>query len=411
MTQKILVIGAGITGVCIAESLRRAGQSVTLIDRVPAGDTAQTSYGNAGLLAREGVGPILDTGIMLQLPKLLLDPNSPVKLRWSYLPRLLPWGLRVLRNGVKDRAHHIVTAMNELIYDTVEQHSTIARGTDAAQYIEKGELTLLYRNKSDFTANKFINDAKKSVGIHWIERDLAQLKERDPALGDAYTFGVAYPDHGWLTDPSAYVSALARHFTQNGGDFLNREVVNIGTDRVTCAGGAEITGDVIILATGAWSKKLAGTFGHNVPLQGERGYHILLKNPSHTPDRPYLVTDNKFGLTPMNAGLRCAGTSEFAPLDAAPSKSPIKLLQKSVRQVYPDLTWDSVETWMGHRPTTIDSLPMLGRTKAAPNVIYAFGGQHLGLTMGPKVAQIIRDIVLDTPTNINLAPYAVDRFD
>jgi len=410
MTEKILVIGAGITGVCIAESLRRAGRSVTLIDRVPPGDTAQTSYGNAGLLAREGVGPILDTGIMLQLPKLLLDPNSPVKLRWSYLLRLIPWALPALRNGFKDRAHHIVTAMNELIYDTVEQHSAIANGTDAAQYIQKGELTLLYRKKSDFTASKFINDAKKAVGIEWEERDLAMLKERDAALGDAYTFGAAYPDHGWLADPAAYVAALARHFTNSGGTFLNREVVDIGTDRVTCTNGEEITGDTIILATGAWSEKLAKTFGHKVPLQGERGYHILLKNPSQVPDLPYLITDNKFGLTPMLGGLRCAGTTEFAPLDAEPSNSPIKLLEKSVKQVYPDLTWESTETWMGHRPTTVDSLPMLGRTKSAPNVIYAFGGQHLGLTMGPKVAQIIRDIVMDKPTNIDLSPYAVDRF-
>jgi len=164
------------------------------------------------------------------------------------------------------------------------------------------------------------------------------------------------------------------------------------------------------LATGAWSKKLAATFGHKVPLQGERGYHILLKNPSQVPEQPYLITDNKFGLAPMLGGLRCAGTTEFAPLDAEPSNSPIQLLEESVKQVYPDLTWESAETWMGHRPTTVDSLPMLGRTKSAPNVIYAFGGQHLGLTMGPKVAQIIRDIVLDKPTNIDLSLYAVDRF-
>ena len=123
------------------------------------------------------------------------------------------------------------------------------------------------------------------------------------------------------------------------------------------------------------------------------------------------MTDAKYGLTPMTQGFRCAGTSEFAALSAKPSRSQITHLNRSIQQVYPSLTWDSMETWMGYRPTLTDSLPMIGRTRSAPNVIFAFGGQHLGLTMGPKLGQIIRDIVLDRPQNINLRPYRVDRFD
>jgi D-amino-acid dehydrogenase len=411
MTQKILIVGAGITGVSIAESLRRAGQDVTLVDRVPAGDPAQTSYGNAGLLARAGVAPVADLSILREVPRILLDPNSPIKLRWSYLLRVMPWAAAMLRNGMQDRAKHIIPAMNELLYDTVEQHMKLAKGTKAEQYIKLNGVTSLYRKKSDFMADKFLNEAKKSVGIEWLEYDRASLIKRDPHLGEAYTFGVEYKGQGWLTDPSAYVAALAQHFAYNGGTILTHEVADIGTDRVTCKDGTVIMADTIILATGAWSKALAKTFGHKVPLQGERGYHILLKNPSYAPAQPYLVKDIKCGLTPMLKGLRCAGTTEFAKLDSAPSKSPIPYLEKSVLQVYPDLTWEGTDTWMGNRPTTVDSLPMLGRTKSAPNVIYAFGGQHLGLTMGPKVGQIIRDIVLDKPTNTDLSPYAVNRFD
>ncbi len=411
MTQKILIIGAGITGVSIAESLRRAGQSVTLIDRVPPGDSAQTSYGNAGLLARAGVGPVADPSILLEVPRILLDPNSPIKLRWSYLLRLMPWALSMMRNGMQDRAKQIIPAMNELLYDTVEQHLNLAKGTAAEQYLKINGVTSIYRKKSDFLADRFMNEAKKSVGIEWVEHDRTSLLDRDPKLGAAYTFGVEYKGQGWLTDPSAYVAALAKHFVDNGGRILTHEVADIGPDRVTCKDGTVIKADTIILATGAWSKALAKTFGHKVPLQGERGYHILLKNPSYTPEHPYLVKDIRCGLTPMLKGLRCAGTTEFAKLDAKAATSPINYLKKSVKQVYPDMTWDSEETWMGHRPTIVDSLPMIGRVKSAPNVIYAFGGQHLGLTMGPKVAQIVRDIALDKPINIDLSPYAADRFD
>jgi D-amino-acid dehydrogenase len=411
MTDDILVIGAGITGVCIAENLRRAGRIVTLIDRVAPGDSTQTSYGNAGLLAREAIAPVVDPTLLPSLPKLILAPNSPLKLRWSYLLRLLPWAVPVLKNGLKGPTNRIIPALNELIYDTVDQHINLAKETGAARYIKKGELTFLYPQKSDFLADKYINDIRKELGIQWEERDLAGLKARDAKLGDAYTFGMAFQDHGWITDPGAYVSALADHFTANGGTVLRREVVDIGNDHITCKNGETLKADTIIIATGAWSKKLAKSFGHKIPLQGERGYHIMLKNPSHVPNQPYLVKDDKYGITAMDNGLRCAGTTEFAPLDADPSKSPIAFIENSIKRVYPDLTWDSIETWMGHRPTTVDSLPMLGRTKSAPNLIYAFGGQHLGITMGPKVAQIIRDIVLDRPANFDLLPYAVDRFD
>ncbi len=411
MTQKIIIVGAGITGVSIAENLRRAGQSVTLVDRVPPGDPAQTSFGNAGLLARAGVSPIADPSILLEIPRILLDPNSPIKLRWSYLLRVMPWAFSMLRNGMQDRASQIIPAMNELLYDTVEQHMNLAKGTKAEQYIKQDGVTSLYRKKSDFLADKFLNTAKKSVGIEWVEHDRASLIDRDPKLGENYTFGVEYSGQGWLTDPSAYVAALAQHFVDNGGTFLTHDIADIGTDRVTCKDGTEIMADTIILATGAWSKSLAKTFGHKVPLQGERGYHVLFKNPSYVPAQPYLVKDIRCGLTPMLKGLRCAGTTEFAKLDSAPSKKPTSYLQKSVHKVYPDLTWEDTDIWMGNRPTTADSLPMLGRTKSAPNVIYAFGGQHLGLTMGPKVGQIIRDIVLDKSTNIDLSPYAAGRFD
>lgn len=411
MAQKILIIGAGITGVSIAETLRRSGQSVTLVDRVNPGDPAQTSYGNAGLLARAGVSPIADPSILLEMPRILLDPNSPIKLRWSHLLRMMPWAMSMLRNGMQDRAKKIVPAMNELLYDTVEQHLNLAKGTEAEQYIKLTGIVSIYRDKSTFHSDKFMNEIKKSVGIEWTELDRKSLADRDPHLSEAYTFGVEYKGQGWLSDPSAYVAALARHFTDNGGTFLAREVDAIGTDRVTCKDGTEIKADTIVLATGAWSKALAKTFGHNVPLQGERGYHILLKNPSHVPTQPYLVKDIKCGVTPMLTGLRCAGTTEFAKLDSKPSQSPPKYLEKCIRQIYPDLTWESHETWMGNRPTIADSLPMIGRAKSAPNVIYAFGGQHLGITMGPKVGQIVRDIVLDKPTNIDLSPYAVDRFD
>jgi D-amino-acid dehydrogenase len=113
----------------------------------------------------------------------------------------------------------------------------------------------------------------------------------------------------------------------------------------------------------------------------------------------------------MEAGLRCAGLVEFGGLDAPASKAPVGLFKRRIRKLYPTLTWESEDAWMGHRPSTIDSLPLIGPSPKAPGVVFAFGAQHLGLTMGPKTGRLIADLIGDRSPNIDMTPYNVGRFD
>lgn len=411
MTQSVIVIGAGFTGVATAEHLRRAGASVTLLDRVAPGDPAQASFGNAGLLARAAVVPALEPDILPKLPGYLLSPRSPLRLRWSYLPRFLPFGLAFLRNATGPRVRRITQTLDMLAHDTVAQHQALARGTGAEKYIVPCPLTYLYRREKDFESNRFANPLLAGLGVVPDRLDLADLQAEDPLLGDAYHFGARYAGNGRITDPAAYLQALARHFQGQGGTVLRGTATAVEGRTVILRDGTRLAADTIVIAAGAWSGALTRTLGHKVPLEGERGYHILLKSPSFTPQLPYLVTDAKYGMTPMDAGIRCAGTTEFAPLDAPPSDRPLTLLRASVRRLYPTLRWDAEETWMGHRPSTPDSLPMLGRTRANPHVIYAFGSQHLGLTIGPKLGALAAAIAVGRAPNAELSALAVDRFD
>jgi len=411
MGQSVIVIGAGITGVCCAEELRRSGADVTLIDRVPAGDASQTSFGNAGILAREGVMPIANPSMLTMIPKILFSPRSPIYMKWSYLARVMPWMATLMMNGSKPKAEPIIHALNELLYDTVEKHMALAKGTPAEPLITKGDMTFLFPRKSQFTSDKFAIETRRRLGMTWSELDRTDLLDRDPHISKHYNFGVAYHHHGWIKDPSKYVQALAKHFEKQGGKIVIGEATKIGQRSVTLKDGTEISADTVVLATGAWSKELATALGHKVPMQGERGYHLSLKNSSIKPPNTYLITDNKFGLTPMDGFLRVAGQTEFAPLNAPPNPKAIANLRRFVKRVYPNLEYDSETTWQGTRPTLPDSLPMLGRSSHDPSVVFAFGGQHLGLTMGPKIGQMVRDIVMDVPTNVDLAPYAPDRFD
>ena len=411
MKQSVIVIGSGITGVSCAEELRRSGAKVTLIDRVEAGDPAQTSFGNAGILAREGIMPIANPSMLKMIPQILLSPSSPIYLKWSYLAKFSPWAVKFIMNGTKPKALPIILALNELLYDTVENHIQLSKNTDAARFIEKGDMTLLYRNRKQFSSDKFANQARRDLGIAWEELSRGKLLDRDPHISKLYQFGLAYKNHGWITNPAAYVSSLAKHFQKNGGKILIGEVSKINGNNVELKDGNILKAENIVLATGAWSKNLATQLGHKIPLQAERGYHLSLKNASHMPPNTYLITDKKFGLTPMDGFLRCAGQSEFAPLGMPPNPKAIKNLRKFLFRFYPKLKYESETIWQGTRPTLPDSLPMIGRSSKNTSVIFAFGGQHLGLTMGPKVGKMVRDIIFERQTNINMKPYSSDRFD
>ena len=411
MKQSVIVIGSGITGVSCAEELRRSGANVTLIDRVKAGDPTQTSFGNAGILAREGIMPIANPSMLKMIPQILLSPNSPVYLKWSYLAKFSPWALQFIMNGTKPKALPIILALNELIYDTVENHIQLSKNTGAARFIEKGDMTLLFRNRKQFSSDKFANQTRRNLGITWEELSRDKLLDRDPHISKLYQFGLAYKNHGWITNPAAYVSSLAKHFQENGGKILIGEVSKINGNNVELKGGIILKAENIVLATGAWSKNLASQLGHNIPLQAERGYHLSLKNASHMPPNTYLITDKKFGLTPMDGFLRCAGQSEFAPLEMPPNPKAIKNLRKFLFRLYPKLEYETETIWQGTRPTLPDSLPVIGRSSKNTSVIFAFGGQHLGLTMGPKIGKMVRDIVFERQSNVNMKPYSSDRFD
>jgi len=206
------------------------------------------------------------------------------------------------------------------------------------------------------------------------------------------------------------VAALARHFTQNGGHFLTGEVDKITDTGVTLKDGSHHNADKIVVATGAWSKTLTDPLGDKINLETERGYHLFLKDPNFKPPNPYMIADGKFAITPMKDGLRLAGVVEFGGLDAKASDAPTELLRAHTKRVYPTLNWTVEEKWLGHRPSTSDSLPVVGRARNAPNVIYAFGSQHIGLTIGPRIGKMAADLAMDVQTNLDITPYRADRF-
>ncbi len=410
MSKSVLVIGAGITGVSTAEWLRRAGADVTLIDRVEPGASEQASFGNAGILARCAVVPVAEPSLLRKVPFMLFDNDAPLFMRWRYLPKLFPWLVAFLRNANAVKTRKIAAAAAALTDDSVDQHMALVGGTPAEEFLKKGDYSHYFPSRKDWLKAEFSREVTRQMGFCPVEKDREQLLKSDPNVSERYRFAVTYRDHGWLTSPGGYVAALAEHFVAAGGRFIRGEVTDISKDTVTLADGTTFCPDKIVLAAGAWSANLSGKLGHRARLESERGYHLFLKGVNFMPDTPFMVTDAKFVVTPMDEGLRCAGIVEFGGLKAPASKAPADLLRRRIRQVYPTLTWQEESHWMGHRPTTPDSLPHLGPLRSAPNVICAFGSQHIGITIGPRLGRMAADLALGKRINADISPYDPDRF-
>ncbi|MHA3914483.1 NAD(P)/FAD-dependent oxidoreductase [Halovulum sp. GXIMD14793] len=242
----------------------------------------------------------------------------------------------------------------------------------------------------------------------------AEVAAKEPMLAQAFETLVVCPNHGRISDPGAYVEALAAHFEAEGGQIKIAEIEGVDTDGpcpALLAGGQRIAGDRLVLALGAWSGALARSLGlQGLKLESERGYHVELIAPSDMPRAPILVTEGEFVITPMQGRLRVGGLVEFSGLKAAPHAAPEAYLRRRISQLMPDLTYEDTKIWMGHRPVTADGLPVIGPLDDRGHCLAAFGHQHVGLTAGPKTGRLIADMVDGRKANSDLSPFSPERY-
>lgn len=410
--RTVAVIGAGIVGVATAIWLQRDGHEVILIDRK--GPAEGTSHGNGGVLASCSVVPVTVPGLLRKAPGMLFDPAGPLFLRWSYLPRLLPWLLRYLSHGSAEAVRRRAAALAPLIGDSLADHLALAGGTPAERYVVPSDYLFLYRDRAHYDGDAFGFGIRKALGFDWDLLEGAAFRAYDPVWSPALACAARFGGHGRISDPGAYVKALAAHAVEHGARLVIADVTDFtrADGRVTGvrAGGETIPCDAAILATGAWSGPLARKLGLAVPLESERGYHLELWEPSVMPRAAVMVASGKFVATPMEGRLRLAGVVEFGGLDAPPSRAPFRLLEAGIRAAIPGLAWRETREWMGHRPSVADSIPLIGEAPGLRGAYLGFGHDHVGLTGGPKTGRILAQLVSGRHPNLDLAPYSPARF-
>jgi D-amino-acid dehydrogenase len=406
------IIGAGIVGVSTAIWLQRQGHEVTLIDRKGPGEG--TSYGNGGVLATCAMVPVTGPGLIRKAPGMLFDPNQPLFLKWGYLPKLLPWLVKYLKNANADDTKRIARAIDGVVSDSLAEHQALAKGTPAEKWIVPSDYLYLYKDRSAFEGDAFAWSIRRAHGVVWEELEGEAFRAYDPIFAPDQRFAVRMGDHGRIADPGAYVKALAAHAEAQGARLVTGDVTDIVREGGRVTGvrlkGETLPCDAAVIATGVWSGPLAARLGLKVPLETERGYHVELWEPSAMPRAPTMIAAGKFVATPMEGRLRLAGIVELGGLDAPPSRGPFDLLRRSAKAAMPGLTWKREEEWMGHRPAPADSIPIIGEVPGTQNAYCAFGHHHIGLTAGPKTGRLVAQIVSGQQPNLDLGAYSPARF-
>lgn len=408
----ITVLGAGIVGTCCAFALQREGFRVTLIDRD--GPGAGTSSGNAGLIQTGTPMPMATPGMLRKVPAMLLDPKGSLVIRWRYLPRLLPWLWRFLRESSARRAEANASAQMRLLDHVGDAYRELVRAAAAEDMLRYKGLLFVYRGAADARDAEWEMDMFRRHGVRVDAISADELRQMEPALNRDYTHGFHLPDCFYTVDPKHLAERLAEAFEKMGGVFRKAEATGIEMGEAGPKALRTTSGTVpverLVLAAGVFSKKFAQELGVSVPLESARGYHLMLLNETVRINGPVLDGKRHFAVTPMSGGLRLAGMVELANIDAAPNYERAEMMLPLAQDMLPDLKGAKTRPWMGHRPALPDSLPVIERSRRHANTYFAFGHGQLGLTLGAITGLLIADLACGREPRVDLTPYRSDRF-
>jgi len=406
----IAIVGAGFIGLGAAAWLQRDGHRVTLFD--PAGVGHGASFGNAATFAPYGCVPVNGPSVFRDMPHFLFAADSPLRIRWPYLLRGAPWLARFLAASTPARHARSAGALAALLSRAADGYAPLLASSRLAAFVRARECLYLYGRQASFDAAQPSLALRRRLGVPFDTLDADAIRRIEPALAPIFTRGVLFHGSWHFSDPSAFLDALFAHLATGGATLERAQVERIepvGDGVNVYAGGAAGLFDHVVIAAGARSRALAAACGDTVPLDTERGYHVQFAAHERSVTRPVGWAERGFYMTPLDEGLRAAGTVELGGFDAGMNRSLVALLTRSAREALPSLGMPT-RSWLGFRPTLPDGVPVIGRARRSERVIHAFGHQHLGVTLAGITGRIVADLVAQRAPPLDLAPYRAARF-
>ena len=411
-SSMIDVIGAGVVGMSTALYLRRSGHNVTVVDPFPAPGGA--SYGNAGMLSADTVVPIALPGMLPKVPSWLLDPLGPLSVRPAYFPKAMPWLMKWIAAGRWPNVEKISDSLREIHKDSFNCWKELLGSASYADLIRNNGQVHLWESEQETESAALERKLRERHGIKAEAIGADEIRQMFPGITRDIKRGVLVPGNGYTVNPQRLVETLGQLFSEAGGKTLAQQVFKIipetGGYRLLTNTGFHRASTVVV-AAGAFSRRLVEPLGINVPLETERGYHAMLPNHGLRLSTTISNKTRSFGMTPMEHGLRVAGTVEIAGLDTPPNEKRAEALLTNVKRMFPDVKTEGHTFWMGMRPSTPDSLPIAGEAPGHPGLYLAFGHGHFGMTGGPPTGRLIARLISKQKPELDPARYSLRRFN
>lgn len=407
-----LVLGAGIVGVSVAVHLQKRGRAVALVDRRAPG--FETSFGNAGLIQREGVYPYAFPRDLSTLLRYASNTSADVHYHPGDLPRLLPFLWQYWRNSHPTRHAAIARAYAPLIAHSVSEHRALAEAAGATHLIRPSGWIKVFRNAA--TQDKETRNVERwqrEYGVAFEALDPARLRSVEPHLDTSLLGGLRYTEADSVSDPNALVTAYARYFEQLGGRLFEADANTLTPNApwLLQTKEGELRADNVVVAMGPWADVLTSRLGYSLPLAVKRGYHMHYAPAQGVQlNHPVLDADGGYVLAPMARGIRLTTGAELAHRDAPKTPVQLNAVEPVARKLFPLAERVDAEPWMGARPCTPDMLPIIGPAPHHANMWFAFGHAHHGLTLGPITGRLIAEMMLGETPAVDARPFRAQRF-
>ena len=412
MTNKITIIGAGVIGAATALTLQQRGHEVLLLDRER--PSAGASFGNAGAIVNGSCVPTATKGILFDAIKMLSQSNSPLCIRPSYLPKALPWLVRFMWQSRTSLVNKNALNLHALSQHAVQSWRKLTQDTILSRFFNAKGWLKVYQSDQGFDGTLGSRQLLDQMGTKYQCLNASEIHDLEPHLAPSFKHGFFQEDSLNVNDPQLLVQGMVDLLVKRGGHYqqFNVDAIQESNGVIQLKGkSGELHCQKVVIATGAWSRGLAKQLGDDIPLESERGYHLMLPESTHSLiSRPIVNGENDFVLSPMNKGIRITSQVEFAGLHAPPDYSRIRQLLPVAKHMLPKLEIHEESVWLGHRPSLPDSLPVLGYSSNSKNVVYAFGHQHLGMTLAAISGDIIADLLSNEAPRVPIFPYRANRF-
>jgi D-amino-acid dehydrogenase len=409
----VIVLGAGIVGVSTAIHLQRRGRSVLLLDRREPG--RETSFGNAGIIQKEGVRPHEFPRDLKTLLRAALNLGIDVRYDPLALPGYASALARYWWHSAPERYKRIVAEYAPLIAHAVAEHADLIAAAGADALIQKHGWLWLSRTVSardEIFAAAEMDQAQ--YGVRHLQLDADAVAEAEPDLRIRVAGALHWTEPWTVKDPGALVDAYVRLFQRLGGSFAIGDAQTLqqsGSGWTVRTANGPVSAAEIVVALGPWASHLTRRLGYRLPLFIKRGYHMHYDAaPGARLNNWILDAGMGYLLAPMQKGIRLTTGAEFAAHDASPTTVQLDGAERIARELFPLGDRIDPKPWMGARPCTPDMKPIIGPAPRHKGLWLAIGHAHHGLTLGPVTGRLLAEQMTGERPFLDLSPFAATRF-